>query len=464
MLLECRIRNVSRYKHIIIKKFYQVIFWEANSSKIVIYTGIVAGFNLEEFDKDKPCGTYSGLAVRVHFQMPSYQKQIIINDVTSEFVSHAEIFPLKAVWGYDTRLLLAPKDINDWLIRSKEIMPCLYDPLVSDSGTLITRALEIRDPDKTSWKMTSLAIPVDLQRDENGNYKGYLIRTDRRLPCCVDIINWSRTDIEYKGTGHRFVDNGRLEYSFRDCGEAENTFSCPDFRVYFVPPLNYEVASSLFAKALCSSDPQNKMTIEDRNAVQKMVIDESKYFSVWIHEHIITSRNVYRVTKPLDVDRNDKGFSLSVSIDNSKARKLGELMIGLIVSIIIGYGMDSSRIKQHTSSFPISPDTDYFIMSLLFAIDVMLSRVLGIFSSTSVSRIDKYIVAASIVTPLLWAFILHLNVDTLPIQFLGMRMSNVMAVTNYLVLILQVLSSILMIARTRSRMILKMFIIDVFSR
>ena len=119
MQLNCKIRNVSRYKHVLIKKFYQVIFWEANQAKLVIYTGIVAGFDIKKISiggkVDELSALYNDVAIRVHFQMPSYQKSIKIEDVTSKFVSHNEISALKAVWGSDTRLLLAPNEISEWL-------------------------------------------------------------------------------------------------------------------------------------------------------------------------------------------------------------------------------------------------------------------------------------------------------------------------------------------------------------
>ncbi len=382
MKLFCKISTTTeKLRHtevdgIELKKFYQVIFLNKEENKINIYTGLL----VKEAD------------ILISFANTESSEDIDFIDITDDFCAQEEAW--KAVWGEEGQIINA-MNAQNILIDCHEKDKEFINKKSLDDNELIL----IHDKSK---EFRSIALKTKCTTAQQNNDNFYRVKSEHieKLQT-IDFINWTKTVISFKSK----VDWSSFEYTFSFSDPKKLKFISDDFKVYFILPEHYEIISESGRstqqfwpeESKKSSPKDNQSTLEkiestedsskiedlkepnvevEKNALQEMKTDPDKYFKEWKDGNAeselnsgsegenIEYRNYYKSSSFSVLKRTNKETKFEFKITSRKIKRASGWILTIIVSILIAFGLDHSRMSNPTiNNFSILlPVIDYLFI------------------------------------------------------------------------------------------------------
>lgn len=327
--------NNVQYEKMILRKFFNMIFFSEDGKKLSIYTATVFGAMqkgqdvqdgklIPRYIKNTKC------TLKFQYEFDDEQVTISFQDLTESFWAQKEF--IEGVWG-TCKELSGQAEVNDQLAK-----------LYSD----ITGQISMSD-DKTIFYVLEKGKPASHEFIATyGNFtakpgeNSYTLQSDSDVHDGLEYANWIKSEILLP------------QSIFNKCSEFEivlehtenGVYYTPDFTWYFAPPEGYRVD-----KETAEVDIGNEKGI--RNNVQTMAEGTTIYFKEWKNTELIAERKKARVdlkeytSAPESHKLSDKKkikVKLTITNPNHGANK--QFFIGLIIAFLLAFCADKTRMND----------------------------------------------------------------------------------------------------------------------
>lgn len=337
-----------KYKRIVLRKFFYMIFIDSNGKKL--YTYLATVFGGVEKATDDPEEAYKSIQnfstpCTLAFELSGNNniiENIVPTDLTSNFFGQTEI--IRNVWGTCTTLN-TQTEISSAL---KDLYPSLYTSgkeAVVD--TTNHKYLQLSQNDVQSHKCI---VTEGTYKKENLNdtkkCKYHLSCPASNSQSCIDgleAMNWIKLEIDLNS---EILDKTIL-LSIEFDKNTKGAVFTPDITWYFAPPNGYIVSSE---------SSVNVGNIKDVNAIQGVANETTCYFSEWTSfPESIHERNKSRVLfKTLsDIKKEDlpklsnyKKIAVSLHLANPQESSNRQFFLGLFIAFFLAFCSDKTRIND----------------------------------------------------------------------------------------------------------------------
>lgn len=429
MTITYSIRNVTSelVKSVMLRKFFQMVFVGNDKKSLHIYTATILGASGEvevgsdgkaEINENFISDLYSLKQFRMRFEFAVGNNDsnevlsIEHKDITSD--AHGfmnEIDCIHKVWGNDCRIL--QDDQREILKKLEEITSANIpsEELAEVTAGLSEYRLLWTEQKKSGLSgkyFKSLSVPGKCTvvedapqpnlRDGIALKKAYAISVPEGmiLPKGIELVNWVRTTIDFKYP----LDESNLNYIIKkDVTEDGNTAICaPDFTWYFSPVVKSFIdnrncmveikrgTQGNREECTCPIQKQRHVFYSSdkyQNSIDTVPNKLTVNFHYWTHDEKINSRQKYRLSAR-DVLPTPQAFAdvaeINIFLDMADEHNRGnrQFILGIFISFILAYGIDSARLKEIQSCF--EPLTQ------IFAADVWWILFMALFSLTLMNQ------------------------------------------------------------------------------
>jgi|GEM_PF-6153060 len=324
----------------LLRKFYQVIFIDRDTSRLCIYTALSSAALSSNKDCFFPNASY---ALQVAFGGTD-QKSVQSTSVLSEFRSERK--PWIGMWGEKSEPIVAtPAEAQRaWgrLGRPTKTPSIMLTEFVEKRLILI---LDESTGDDLQLNVASREVAVAFAQhhvDELPGGSGYRFNS-----CCksqngadpaIDTFSWVRTEIEVERNSalHNFTYELEIQPGF-----AARFLLSNDISTYFVAPKFHEINAKDAVEIVGSVVTYNSLQVIERRV-------EGVYFDEWRKERAILDRKIYRY-RPKEIAESQRTLEFQIP-DLLKPRAL-EYLATLFLAALLAIGIDHHRIEHLRNNF-----------------------------------------------------------------------------------------------------------------
>lgn len=343
--IKLRISNLTNdtYKSIVLRKFFYMIFIDANGRKLYMYIASVFGGNTEEqtdpqkaytsikHHKTTPCSLDFELITNKSEEESVIENVRVIN-LTSSFCGQDK--EISKVWGSCTPLV----DEKAAIAALKEYYPNLY-PSGKDPAVDITKKhFSINQRGRQSHKCIVREGDFQDLSDPEKNYYTYRLSCPASSPDGLEAMNWVKIDVNLASS----ILNKAVQFSVE---LAKGTFYTPDFTWYFAPPTGHIVSADSYLRI---GDKQ------DKNVIQSVSDETTVYFAEWASapeaiDERIKSRVLLKSIQDIRIEKLSEAGILTVSLhlNNPQGTSNRQFFAGLLVAFLLAFCSDKTRINDY---------------------------------------------------------------------------------------------------------------------
>lgn len=345
-------QNNVDYKQILLRKFFYMIFIDANGKKLYAYIATVFGGLTEDISElDDACKSIKHVPdnpCKLHFEISSnniVEKARIIN-ISDSFFKQTKY--IDKVWGECTTLNSQEKAGA----ALKELYPELYssEKKFNLPFSTNTQVIQIKDKKNTSQTHNCIVTIGDyLSSNTTSDTYSYdlscPISTAKIYFDGLEAMNWIKVELDLK--------RNILEESLLFSIELEKgAIYTPDFTWYFAPPFGTVVNADSYVKI-----GGNRVN----NVIQSVSDETTVYFDEWVDPpETISERKKSRVLFKhkdeigkciSDYDHNKLSeygtLSVSLQLDNPQEPSNRQFIAGLVIAFLLSFCTDKTRINDY---------------------------------------------------------------------------------------------------------------------
>lgn len=346
--LAISVPNNYDYRRIVLRKFFYMIFIDANGNKLYAYIASVFG-GVTDYKADTPAAAYkaiqykTGVECSLHFEIQANDKIAHVNSVkniTGSLIKQTD--KLKPIWGECTRRT-KQEDLTSDL---KEFYPDLFetppDSVISVSDKNILKIVD-KYPERNCivtegffWQDSPSSNVYELSCPESNSDASF---------DGIEAINWVKIEI---GLEKNILE---VPILFSISLERDRIFT-PDFTWYFAPPQGTVISAESYVKI--GDEKVN-------NAIQSVSDETTVYFDEWTAPpEFISERKKSRVlikgdeiAKIVDYNKlsSKKTISVSLHLDTPQAPSNRQFFYGLFIAFLMAFCSDKTRINDLYNCF-----------------------------------------------------------------------------------------------------------------
>lgn len=332
------------YKKILLRKFFNMVFIDANGRKLYMYIATVFGgitkdiegpdmiYSAVQHDPTDPCS--------LQFEISSLDnskliESVIFKNLTQSFWEQSTC--ISKVWGQCTKLT-NQKEVSELL---KKTYPTLY-PNATDAIVDVTKGIYyINQYDKPSHIcIATQGEYEDLAKDSKYLYKLSSPSKGKKIDG-LEVMNWVQVEINLSSN----ILNKPVLFSIElDQGKIYT----PDFTWYFAPPTGNIVNGDSYVKF----GKKGEERIE-KNAIQGVSDETTIFFKEWKDRpQAIEERKKSRVLFKSTTFSNSSNLSeyevlaIALHITNPQGPTNRQFLIGLLVAFLLAFCSDKTRIND----------------------------------------------------------------------------------------------------------------------
>ncbi len=443
MTITYSIENVTDelVKNVLLRKFFQMVFVGDDRKSLHIYTATVLGA-LDQISFPPSAqeslvsdlGKYSALRLKFEFAIGSNDTNEVVSIINEDITDCKkgfldEVDCVQKVWGAQCKII---KDSQHELISKLTELVGESDEdesRLTHTAELANRRMLWMEQDKRPQHFyRALAIPgvcdgdVEItkasMRDGIEKRKAYTISVpqDVVLPKGIELVNWVKTSIVFK---YR-LDENSINYVIKK-SDDDVRWLAPDFTWYFSPVIksvidNRKCMIELKRKTSAEQSsegrcPFNPTYLSDKfqNSIDNVPNKLTVNFSHWIDEKI-NLRQKYRlaareVLPSIDSFDNVSEINIFLDIHDEHNRGNRQFLYGIFISLILAYGIDSTRLLEIEPSFWFL--TKFIPSDILWMIFSVFCALTFIFMP---ARLDKHSRSKQkfriilLISTLIWSF------------------------------------------------------------
>lgn len=339
--------NNFTYKRIVLRKFFYMIFIDANGKKLYAYIATVFGGLTKEIDDlDKACKEIEnvpGEDCTLTFEIVENDdvvEKVNINDITDSFFQQTQY--IEKVWG-KCEVLDDQTKVNAAL---KKLYPDLYKDSkhtnISVSNNTIIQITE----EKNNQPSHSCIVTKGIFTSGTASNSYKLSCPSPNTGGCYDGIeamNWVKVVIDLK----RNVVEKPFLFSIL---LGKDKIFTPDFTWYFAPPPGTVISADSYVKI---------GGVRVNNVIQRVADETTVYFSEWSDppEYIserkksrvyFKSDEIQKTVTNYDYHNLSKRESVSVTLilDNPQKPSNKQFLAGLFIAFLLSFCSDKTRIND----------------------------------------------------------------------------------------------------------------------
>ena len=344
--IKLAIKNITNYdyKKILLRKFFYMIFIDANGRKLYCYIAVVFGGLTTEIDKPesayKSIKYLTGKDCTLQFEVDTNNEiveKVTPTNITNSFFLQTEY--IEKVWG-KCEVLENQQAANKTI---KELYPDLYKD--SESANIdLTNNTIIKITDKDSQPSHTCIVTKGAYSSNNQPNRFNLScigPTEGRRIDGLESMNWVKVVIDLKR-------NILEEPVLFTITLEENQVFTPDFTWYFAPPIGHVVSAESYVKI---------GNVAVKNAIQGVSDETTVRFKEWIDPpELISERKKSRVLfksdeieKTVNINKlSEKGtISVSLHLDNPQGPTNRQFIYGLFIAFLLSFCSDKTRINDY---------------------------------------------------------------------------------------------------------------------
>lgn len=333
------------YKCIVLRKFFYMIFIDANGRKLYMYIASVFGGTTESVDQPEKAyisvRNDASTQCSLNFEFLSSNsivEKFNVTNITDSFFDQKQY--IEKVWG-KCEPLESQADVNQSL---KDCYPDLYPgEKVATVDVTKRKVFRITQGEEQSHKCIATQGNFQMLGDQ-------VISSKYQLSCptpvqgrCIDgleAMNWIKIEIDLKSS----ILNKPVQFSIK---LDKGTFFTPDFTWYFAPPAGHVISADSYVKI---GDKQEK------NAIQSVSDETTVYFSEWTSppesiDERKKSRILFKSAGITDIAKLSTNEILAVSLhlDNPQGPTNRQFFFGLLIAFLLAFCSDKTRINDYYS-------------------------------------------------------------------------------------------------------------------
>ena len=362
------------YKCIVLRKFFYMIFIDANGRKLYMYIATVFGGTTKDVDPEAAyCNIVNdpGIACSLNFELSSNSGIIArtsVTDITKSFFEQSEY--IEKIWG-KCEVLKDQAAVNSIL---QSCYPQLYPKdTVATFDVTKNKVFFITEGDKQSHKCIVTKGQYNLLKRTNDSLK-YQLQcpkpdAGRRIDG-LEAMNWIKIEADLSSN----ILNKPIQFLI-DFGNGK--LYTPDFTWYFAPPSGHVISTDSYVKI------GNK---EEKNAFQGVSDETTVYFSEWTNppesiQERKKTRILFKSAGVEDVAKLSEKETIAVSLhlDNPKGPTNRQFVYGLIVAFLLAFCSDKTRINDYYKCLELScncPTGKCICQSMCNAITIVVPLLL----------------------------------------------------------------------------------------
>lgn len=337
--------NNTAYKQIILRKFFNMVFFSADGKKLTIYTATVFGGMHENSGQTTGDGLISmydekaKCILRFQYEIENLRKTekekllIEFKDLTKNFYKQTE--HIEKVWGKCERLE-NQTDLNEKL---KELYPKANSVEV---GMPNDQVYYISEPEKGEAHRFITTCGEFKEENDSVSKYSYKIKSKMEPVNGIEYMNWVKSEISLPES--IFYKRFMFEIVFSDSDRV--TYFTPDFTWYFAPPEGYQVDKD-------TAELDIGMIKGNRNCVQSVADDTTVHFREWESTESIDECKKVRV----DVKEYTSAFrqhklsdqgklAVKFTIENPNRGANKQFLIGLLLAFLLAFCADKTRMND----------------------------------------------------------------------------------------------------------------------
>lgn len=326
-------QNNKDYPLIILRKFFNMVFIEADGKTLHIYTAVVFAGAESENTVQNPYYHISGqkqCKLKFQYNVSNASATFEFKDLTRSFLAQKEC--IEQVWG-KCELIENQTYLTDKIQEYYPNINLPETPGISDSCTMA-----ISEP-KNGNSHSCVVQLGDVQKDQLRQKAEYTLSGHKYSG--LEAVNWIKTTISIGKNDGSFLEK-RVLFNISFDGKMFT----PDFTWYFAPPINYVVDVG-------EAEVVHGGTSE-KNWVSTVADDTTVNFREWVETEDISQRKKARVNlKTLiasdQFGLSNKKISVKIGFSNPTKHENRQFFLGLIVAFLLSFCSDKTRLNDYLS-------------------------------------------------------------------------------------------------------------------
>lgn len=330
--------NNVQYEKIILRKFFNMVFFSEDGKKLTVYTATVFGGmqNTQDVQDGKLIPKYCDkvkCTLQFQYEMDDKQASVTFQDLTESFWKQIDY--VEKVWG-KCKKLTKQAEVDEQL---KKLYSDITTQISMSDNKTVFYVAEQGKPVSHEFIATYGKFAIDHDK------YSYTLQSDSEVHDGLEYTNWIKSEIILPQS----IFNKCFEFEIILEHNTKGVYYTPDFTWYFAPPEGYRVD-----KETAEVDIGDERGI--RNYVQTLAEGTTIYFQEWENIELIAERKKARVdlkeyTAGLESHRlSDKGnikTKLTITNPNQGANK--QFFIGLIIAFLLSFCADKTRMNDFYS-------------------------------------------------------------------------------------------------------------------
>lgn len=341
MHIRLKISNVNdvKYEKIILRKFFNMVFFSEDGKKLTVYTATVFGgmHGAGEIKDRKFVPAYcaeSECILNFQYEIDGDEDQpsIKFDDLTKSFFEQTEY--VGKVWGTCEKITSQTK-LQE---RLQQLYPDLEDLNINMDAGLSYYVAEQGKAASHEFIATQGKFNIDAEDGKNS----YTLQSNAGGHNGLEYMNWVKSEISLS----KSIFNKCFKFEIILNHNGKSVYYTPDFTWYFAPPNGYRVD-----KETAEVDIGDEKGI--RNYVQSVADGTTVYFREWETTELIAERKKVRVdlkeyTNAQESRKlSDKGnITAKITVNNPDRGTNKQFFVGLLVAFLLAFCADKTRMND----------------------------------------------------------------------------------------------------------------------
>lgn len=331
-------QNNKDYPLVILRKFFNMVFIEADGKTLQIYTAtIFAGSDSESNYQNPYCSSNGEKPCKLNFQYSVENASAVFTfrNLSQSFLAQKDC--IEQVWG-KCELIKNQTDLVD------KIHDYYKDFTISETPGISGLCTVAISEEKNGLTHSCVAQLVNETTGQFNAEDTYTLSGNRFSG--LEAIHWIKTTVSIgKNDGSFLEKRVRFNISF------EGKMFTPDFTWYFAPPINY-IADVGEAEVVHGG-------ITEKNWVSTVADDTTVAFKEWVNDEEIGQRKKVRVNLKPAINSKDylglsnQSVSVKIGFSNPKEHENRQFFLGLIVAFLLSFCSDKTRLNDYLSCLNI---------------------------------------------------------------------------------------------------------------
>ena len=323
------------YEKIILRKFFNMVFFSEDGKKLTIYTATVFGgmHNAGEPKDRKFIPTYctgSECILNFQYEIEGEQFSVKFEDLTKSFCEQTDY--VGKVWGKCEKI----GNQTDLQGKLKQLYPDLTDLNINVAAG---SSYYMAEQGKTaSHEFVATQGKYSIDEQENS----YTLQSNADGHNGLEYMNWIKSEISLS----KSIFNKCFKFEIALNHSEKGVYYTPDFTWYFAPPNGYRVDKETAVVDIGD-------TKGNRNYVQSAADATTVYFREWEVIELIEERKKVRVdlkeyTKIAEPrELSDKGsITTKITVNNPDRGTNKQFFVGLLVAFLLSFCADKTRMND----------------------------------------------------------------------------------------------------------------------